>query len=47
MGGRQSGNEEWQVISLGGRMAENSEAVGKRARKVERLYPLAFFLGLR
>jgi len=31
MGGRQSGSEEWQVISLGSRMAENSEAVGKRA----------------
>ena len=30
MGGRQSGSEEWQVISLS-RMAENSEAVGKRA----------------
>jgi hypothetical protein len=31
MGGRQSGSEEWQVISLGSRRAENSEAVGRRA----------------
>jgi hypothetical protein len=31
MGGRHSGSEEWQVISLGSRKAENPEAVRKRA----------------